>query len=382
MIKFVVATCIVADDKKQKVKDLVISTFGNGEDTVILDLNSINSETLQKYINHGAIDCFVISSDTIMDEKGREIIKATLINNVLHGHRTNFINVYDKTDEKDTMRSSRIGELLLNERYGTSYLQLDVNGNLESMIRNCQNIKTGSITHRKYMHEQDQQLFDLITMAIDRIEKGKDEYTAKHIRSVCVIAEEIAKRMGLSYRDITILKAGALLHDIGKKDISDDILKKSSRLTDEEFSRIKEHVVYGEVDLNRFNFGSFERAKAIVAEHHERYDGTGYPRSLKGEQIDILSRIVSLADSTQAMFGRSYQSPRKKEDLIAELHRCEKTQFDPKVVSCLCDILENSPESICVTYGEDGTIHYDVPSTTEIIDNVKDSDNEVPILSL
>lgn len=217
MVKFVVATCIVADDKKQKIKDLVISTFGNGEDTVILDLNSINDETLQKYINHGAIDCFVISSNTVMDEKGREIIKATLINNVLHGSRTNFINVYDKSDENDTRRSSQIGELLLNERYGTSYLQLDVNGDLKSIIRNCQNIKTGSLLHRNYMHNQDQQLFDLISTAIDRIETDKDEYTAKHIRSVCVIAEEIARKMGLSEREIAILKAGALLHDIGKK---------------------------------------------------------------------------------------------------------------------------------------------------------------------
>ncbi len=382
MVKFVVATCIVADDKKQKIKDLVISTFGNGEDTVILDLNSINDETLQKYINHGAIDCFVISSNTVMDEKGREIIKATLINNVLHGSRTNFINVYDKSDENDTRRSSQIGELLLNERYGTSYLQLDVNGDLKSIIRNCQNIKTGSLLHRNYMHNQDQQLFDLISTAIDRIETDKDEYTAKHIRSVCVIAEEIARKMGLSEREIAILKAGALLHDIGKKDVSDDILKKPSRLSDEEFSQIREHVVCGEIDLNRFNFGSFERAKAIVAEHHEKFDGTGYPRGLKGEQIDILSRIVSLADSTQAMFGRSYESPRKKEDLIAELNRCANTQFDPKVVSCLCDILEHNPESIYVTYSDDGTIHYDVPSTTEIIADVEHADDDVPILSL
>lgn len=382
MIKFVVATCIVADEKKQKVKDLVISTFGNGEDTVILDLNSITDETLKKYINHGAIDCFVISSDTIMDEKGREVIKSALIHNVLQGNRTNFINVYDKTDEKDTKRSSRIGELLLNDRYGTSYLELDVNGDIESMLRNCENIKAGSILRRTYMQSQDQQLFDIISSAIDKIERDKDEYTAKHIRSVCVIAEEIAKRMGLSEREIAILKAGALLHDIGKKDISGDILKKSSELTDEEFSQIREHVVCGEIDLNRFNFGSFERAKSVVAEHHEKYDGTGYPRGLKGEQIDILSRIVSLADSTQAMFGRSYEAPKKKSDLIAELHKCEGVQFDPKAVSCLCDILEHSPESIHVTYDIDGTIHYNVPSTPEIISNVYTTNDDTPTLSL
>lgn len=382
MIKFVVATYVVDDVKKQKVKDLVISTFGNGEDTIILDLGSITDETLQKYINHGAIDCFVISSDAIMDEKGRDIIKSALIHNVLQGQRTNFINVYDKADEKDASRASRIGELLLNERYGTSYLQLDVNGDIESMVRNCENIKAGSILRRTYIQSQDEQLFDLISLAIDKIERDKDEYTARHIRSVCIIAEEIAKRMGVSDRDITILKAGALLHDIGKKDVSNDILKKSSRLTEEEFSQIREHVLCGEIDLNRFNFGSFERAKAIVAEHHERYDGLGYPRGLKGEQIDILSRIVSLADSTQAMFGRSYESPKRKDDIIAELHKCESAQFDPKAVSCLCDILEHDPESIHVTYNKDGTICYDVPSTPEIIADVKDKSSDGPVLSL
>lgn len=377
MRKFVVATCIADEEKKQKVQDLVISTFGNGEDTVILNLNNINDETLQKYIGHGAIDCFVISTNTVWNDKGRNVITSALINNVLHGNRTHFINVYDKADENDVRRSSQIGELLLNEKYGTSYLQLDVNEDSESVIRNCQNLKEGSILRRQYIQEQDKQLFALVSGIVDKIEKNKDEYTARHIRSVCAISEGIAKKMGLSDREITLLKVGALLHDVGKKDISDEVLKKPSRLTNEEFAQIKEHVVCGEVDLNRFDLGSFERAKAIVAEHHEKYDGSGYPRGLKGEEIDILSRIVSVADSTQAMFGRSYQTGKKKDDLIAELHRCQGTQFDPNVVECLCDILEHEPESIHVMYDEDGTIYYDVPTTDElIVEDVEKDDKD------
>ena len=131
--------------------------------------------------------------------------------------------------------------------------------------------------------------------------------------------------------------------------------------------QMKQHVYLGEVELNEYNLGIYERAKVIAAQHHEKFDGTGYPRGLKGDQIDILSRIVSVADSAQAMFGRSYAEGKNKKQLIEELQRCSGTQFDPNAVNALVDVLEKEPQSINVNYGEDGKIQYVAPTTEELL---------------
>ena len=214
-------------------------------------------------------------------------------------------------------------------------------------------------------------MFDFTKKVVQSIETDKDEYTAKHIRSVSKIAEVIAQKKGIKAEEIDILKIGALLHDIGKADITDKVLKKPSRLTDDEFKEMKSHVTLGEIELNSYNLGDFERAKVIASEHHERFDGRGYPRGLKGNEIDELSRIVSLADATQVMFGRNYQSGRKKSELINELKQCAGTQFDPEMVGILCNVLDKEPELVYVSYDENENIIYDVPDTDKLLNETK-----------
>jgi len=248
---------------------------------------------------------------------------------------------------------------------------IDINADENLFIQNLQGIRNSAVREREMLQEREKYILDFTSKIVGNIEKGKDEYTGKHIRSVCKIAEIIAKNLGIQHKDIDILKIGALLHDVGKQDVSDGVLKKPTRLTDEEFQEMRAHVLMGEVELNQFDFGEYERVKKIAAEHHEKYDGTGYPRGLKGEEIDVLSRIVSLADATQAMLGRNYQRSKTKSELISELNSCAGTQFDPKMVAVLCDVLETSPQSMYLSYDEDGKIKYEVPTTEELISHLE-----------
>lgn len=370
MVKFVMATYLLDEDNKSdKIKSVIGSTFNQNQDVVVLDLSKIDKEALEKFINMGAIDCFTFTPETLYNSESRKIVADVLLTDVRLKKNTQFLNIYDGNNNEDLKKSHIVGDLLLNEEYRTNLSQFNIQTDGKILSQNLVGLKNASIKQRELIQQKDEYIFNLTEQIVDKIELEKDEYTSKHIRSVCLIAQAIANKMGLSEEEIEILKIGSLLHDVGKQDIEDGILKKPSRLTNEEFSKMKEHVLLGEVEMNNFDFGNFERAKNIVAQHHERFDGTGYPRHLKGEDIDILSRVVSLADAAQAMFGRSYQSGRTKDEIISELKKNSGTQFDPKIVGYLCDILQNEPQTIYVNYDKNNHIIYDVPTTKELIED-------------
>ncbi len=370
MAKFVMATYLLDEaDKSDKIKSVISSTFNQNQDVVVLDLSKIDKEVLEKFVNMGAIDCFTFTPETLYESESRRIVANVLLTDVRLKKNTQFLNIYDGNNDEDVKKSHIVGDLLLHEDYRANLSQFNIQTDGKILSQNLMGLKNASIKQRELLQEKDEYIFNLTEQIVDKIELEKDEYTSKHIRSVCLIAQAIANKMGLSEEEIEILKIGSLLHDVGKQDIADSILKKPSRLTGEEFSKMKEHVLLGEVEMNNFDLGDFERAKNIVAQHHERFDGTGYPRHLKGEDIDILSRVVSLADAAQAMFGRSYQTGRTKDEIIAEIKKSAGTQFDPKIVGYLCDILQNEPQIIHVNYDKNGNIIYDAPTTKELVED-------------
>ena len=137
----------------------------------------------------------------------------------------------------------------------------------------------------------------------------RDGQTADHSRRVCRYSLEIAKRMGCSEVQLKSLSQGALLHDIGKLAIPDSILSKPGKLTSEEWNTMRGHVQIGYDLVSRIPF--LRDAVVLVLSHHERYDGTGYPRGLQGEQIPLSARIFAVADAFDAMTSpRSYQATR------------------------------------------------------------------------
>lgn len=166
----------------------------------------------------------------------------------------------------------------------------------------------------------------------------RDTYTKGHSNRVADYAELIAKEMGLSNDMIDKVHFAGHLHDIGKIGIPDSILKKCGKLTDIEFDIIKSHSIMGYNILK--NIAGFSEFSSIVRHHHERWDGLGYPDNLKGEEIPLKSRILSVADAFDAMTSnRVYRRSLSIEESVDELLKNSWKQFDGDVVNSFMKII-------------------------------------------
>ena len=172
--------------------------------------------------------------------------------------------------------------------------------------------------------------------------EAKDPYTQQHSSRVTEFALKIANRMGCTHDEVQSIKSSGPLHDIGKIGIKDDILNKPSQLTEEESDHIKSHPIIGETIVSHLGLDNMELA--IIRNHHERWDGNGYPDGLMKENIPKLSRILSVADSFDAMnSNRAYRESLPFTACIDELKRSSGTQFDPEVVEAALAIFSSSP---------------------------------------
>ena len=175
--------------------------------------------------------------------------------------------------------------------------------------------------------------------------EAKDPYTRGHSDRVSEFSALIGKYMGLADSEIETLRVGGLFHDIGKIGIPDSILLKDSKLTDEEYSEIKNHPSIGAHIL--CNAKAFVDILPIVKHHHERFDGKGYPSKLEGENIPLLARIAAVADTFDAMTSkRTYRNALPIDVVKAEIEKCSGTQFDPEVATVFLDILNNHYDEI------------------------------------
>jgi putative nucleotidyltransferase with HDIG domain len=167
---------------------------------------------------------------------------------------------------------------------------------------------------------------------------ARDPYTAGHSERVSMLSVAIGEQMGLDADTIEVLRLGALLHDVGKIGVPDEILRKRGRLTPAEFDAIKTHPTAGARILRSIPF--LARHIPIVELHHERPDGHGYPYGLKGDAIPLGARIVHVADAFDAMTsGRAYRSARLPFEAVAELRRCIGTDFDAESVEALASAI-------------------------------------------
>jgi HD-GYP domain-containing protein (c-di-GMP phosphodiesterase class II) len=185
-----------------------------------------------------------------------------------------------------------------------------------------------------------------------------DHYTWNHSQSVSGLAQQIARQMGLPDSQIEEVRQGGIIHDVGTTLLPGTVRHKPSALTPEEYELMKSHPVRGAKILEPFKRERFayyrvfpgamkaiESIRGIVQNHHERWDGTGYPDGLKGEQIPIGARIVAVAESFDNMVSDlPYRRGRSTEETVAELRRCSGTQFDPDVVEAFVCSLELSPK--------------------------------------
>lgn len=167
-----------------------------------------------------------------------------------------------------------------------------------------------------------------LTAAID----AKDAYTRGHSERVALLASLMAHAMGLSDVEVEQYRIAGLVHDVGKIGVPEAVLCKPGRLTDEEFALIKRHPSLGDEMLK--GIPALAPMRPGVRHHHEKWNGQGYPDGLAGEQIPLIARVLTLADTFDAMSSnRSYRSSLPREKVLAELQRCAGTQFDPQLAA-------------------------------------------------
>lgn len=194
------------------------------------------------------------------------------------------------------------------------------------------------MAHIQELNELNQAVIASLATAID----AKDRYTSSHINRVQHYAMKLAKAAGLSGPDLQAVATGAVVHDIGKLGIPDHILGKPGKLTPEEFQRIQSHVQIGAEILAPVPFPF--PVVDVVLTHHERWDGLGYPKGLKGEDIPIGGRIISLVDVFDALTSnRPYRRAMSHEEAMQVLRESAGKQFDPRLVELFAEVI---PEAI------------------------------------
>jgi cyclic di-GMP phosphodiesterase len=172
-----------------------------------------------------------------------------------------------------------------------------------------------------------------LTAALD----ARDSETSGHSRRVVSFSLRLGRELGLDADGLRSLEFGALLHDVGKIGVPDAVLRKPSPLDDEEWTRMRQHPLYGERILQGIEF--LRGASRVVAQHHERWDGTGYPVGLCGLDIDLNTRIFAVADAFDAITSdRVYRAAKSYEAATAELREWAGRQFDPQVVAAFLNV--------------------------------------------
>lgn len=187
--------------------------------------------------------------------------------------------------------------------------------------------------------KRDAQIIEQSIKTFINFVEAKDPNTKGHSERVAKISYALAEEMGYSPRECNNIRCIALMHDCGKIAIPVQILQKPAKLTDEEYEVIKRHTTVGG-DMLR-DFSSIKDMNLGALYHHERYDGTGYPKGLKGEEIPLIARLICVADSLDAMNSNRCYRPRLTEEvIIAELEKNKGKQFDPEVVDHVLKLIK------------------------------------------
>lgn len=211
--------------------------------------------------------------------------------------------------------------------------QKEYEEHLQEMVK--QETKKNLKLEKTQIDNYEQTLLSLVEL----VEK-RDTYTGGHSLRVAKYCQLIAKKMGYSKKECDLLYEAGILHDIGKIETPDAVLLKPGKLDALEYKLIQQHVVTGEELLSKISM--YKELAKIIGSHHERYDGKGYPRGLKGDEIPELSRIMILADAFDAMTTNRIYKPRMSlQKALEQMQNLSGTQFDPKVAKYALEVLKD-----------------------------------------
>ena len=235
-------------------------------------------------------------------------------------------------------RSRFVGMLCLaGKRTGERFTKDDLS------LLNTLGSQAALAVYNAQLHEaREQALLDTITALAHAIE-AKDGYTIQHCEKMTGRAVAVARAIGLPAQEVENVRLGAILHDIGKIGIPDAVLNKPGKLTPEEYEVIKEHAAIGARIVQ--SVGALQGVVPIVLHHQERYDGSGYPLGLQGEEIPLGARIIGVVDTYGAMTeDRVYRKAPGHDKALEELQRLAGKQFDPNLVEAFVQLLEERPD--------------------------------------
>jgi len=218
---------------------------------------------------------------------------------------------------------------------------------LDADVRRLENLEkaylfadqAAKVLHRESLPFSDEESIVEIVMALSKALEARDLSTGEHCRQITRLTERIAIDLGCSFHEIQAIRRAALLHDIGKIGIPDNILHKPSSLNEREWAVMKQHPEIG-ARILRMIAGLSDVARLVLA-HHERFDGSGYPLGLHGEEIPIGARILTVVDAFGAMItDRVYRPSRSIPEAVEEIIRCTGKDFDPQVVHSFTKVID------------------------------------------
>lgn len=231
---------------------------------------------------------------------------------------------------------------------GSIYFLIERSQRISRSKEKLDQLVTERTAELKHVLDEKIKSYQEIILAMVNLTEERDTYTAGHTKRVAQYSKLIAEEMKYSDNDIKKLYEAAILHDIGKIITPDNVLLKPGKLNFNEFEIIKEHVKTGEHILN--NIGLYKDLTEIVSCHHERYDGSGYPNGLKGDEIPPLARILAVADTFDAMTTNRIYKPRKSLDIaLKELKSLSGIHYDKSVISAALKVFKEIEIDVTVS---------------------------------
>ncbi|MEJ6952552.1 HD domain-containing phosphohydrolase [Natronospora cellulosivora (SeqCode)] len=208
------------------------------------------------------------------------------------------------------------------------------------LLKSLECIASSHLTLQRYNKLQENFIKELL-LSITNILEMYDKYTSGHSVNVAELSAKIAKRMGMNKQEIVDIYWAGMVHDIGKLLVSLDIINKKGKLTEEEYEIIKKHPIWGYKALNKSDF--LNHIPNYVLYHHERWDGKGYPKGLKANEIPMAAQILSVADAWDAMISkRAYRDAMNKEEALEEILKNKGVQFSPEVVEVFIELINSN----------------------------------------
>jgi putative nucleotidyltransferase with HDIG domain len=264
----------------------------------------------------------IISSDALVDER------------FMHSRSVTALDVRSAMCAPLVSRGNVLGIVYVDSHKANSFTRRDL------ALFSALALKVGVAVDNARLYDDLRSLFYNTVETLVRTIQAKDQYTAGHSTRVSRYALMIADKLGLSTKEKHQLYLAAMLHDIGKIGVPDDLLNRPGNLSDEEMARVRSHVQVGASMIEML--GEMHPIVPLIRHHHECYDGSGYPDGLKGDQIPLVSRIIAVADMYDAMTSdRPYRRRRTHQFAVDEILSASGTKIDPRVAEAFLDVLKD-----------------------------------------